>query len=114
MTRVTELRWSEIGERYQRTLSNQTKVTRRGLRVMLIAIHHHDHEDGPLWRQIWAANVWAYREALATWHVRIPSRHADHDRARVAWLLNSTVGGFWPPSDEERRALAWASNRSTN
>lgn len=112
MTHVTELKWTEIGMHYHRILSDRQKVTRRGLRVMLIAIHHHDHEDGPLWRRIWQANVWAYHEALVTWHVRIPARHADHDRARVAWLLNGTVGGFWPPSNDERKAMEWAERRA--
>ena len=106
MTRVTTLRWSRIGRKYNRILSDETRVTRRGLRKMLVAIKRHDLRREPVWYQIWAANRWAYSEAARTWHVRIPARYADADRTRVAAILGSE-----PLTTDQRRAAAWAERR---
>ena len=105
--RVGDLRWSTIGRQYRLELRDDRRVTRLGLRSGLIAIRRHVLRNEPLWFQLWAANTWAAHEAFYTWHIRIPTRYSDHDRARVAWLLR---GGATTPS--QRKALAWSKRRS--
>jgi hypothetical protein len=110
------LTYSEIARWYDLTLDElgwpDRRVTRSGLRRFLIAIYARLMEKRGLlpverWEFIWSANRWAYREALSTWHRRLPSRLADIDRARVAAILANRM-----MDQKQLSALKWAKRRA--
>jgi hypothetical protein len=66
-------------------------VTRQGLRNVLracaeVRLRHHRSPLKPVWLQLYEKDVWAYREAYDTWHVRLLSEWSDKDRQRVLKL----------------------------
>lgn len=66
------------------------KVTRRGLRSLLVVIAgvhlKHSRRLLPEWERLYEANIWAWKEALNTWKQQITQEMSKNDRMRAARL----------------------------
>jgi hypothetical protein len=83
------------------------RVTKPGLRRFLLLAASHDIYKQERWELIWHRNVWVVG-AAAKLKVRIPSRYADEDRAKVAWELRTARDH---PTFDQAAALRWAARR---
>jgi len=67
-----------------------TKVTRRGMRSLLVAVAgvmlKHSTSKAPEWEKLYEANLWAWREGMQTWHVQFTQEMSKKDRLKAARL----------------------------
>jgi hypothetical protein len=85
------------------------KSTKRGIRqfLMLVAdIRLSLNRGQPEWHRIWYRNIWAQREALETWRMRLPVEYSKNDRLRV---LERTRSATYVPAAVLRWAQEWRS-----
>ena len=64
-----------------------TRVTRRGLRSLLVAVAgvtlKHSTRTLPTWERLYEANLWAWKEGVRTWHVQFTQEMSKEDRLRA-------------------------------
>lgn len=70
-----------------------SKVTRRGLRSLLVVIAgvtlKHDTSKVPKYQKLYEANVWAWEEGIKTWKVQFTQEMSKTDRLRAKRLARN-------------------------
>jgi hypothetical protein len=64
-----------------------TRVTRRGLRSLLVAVAgvmlKHSTRRLPDWERLYEANLWAWKEGIQTWRIQFTQEMSKEDRLRA-------------------------------